>query len=73
MQKDHGYKTRRKVEIFDRGRRNWFWLEDDVSNDEENRYLCFFLGHLYVGDITLISVLKDKVEKRRREKEEKKG
>jgi hypothetical protein len=28
---------------------------------------------IYMGDITLISVLKDKAEKRRREKEEKKG
>ena len=28
---------------------------------------------IYMGDITLMSVLKDKVEKRRREKGEKKG
>jgi hypothetical protein len=28
---------------------------------------------IYMGDITLISVLKDKAEKRRREKEEKTG
>ena len=45
-----------------------------MSNDEENRYLCFsFLGHLCMGDITLISVLKDKAENRRRENGEKKG
>ena len=41
MQRDEGEKRKRKVKIFSlRVGPSWFWFEDDVSNDEENRYLC---------------------------------
>lgn len=76
MQRDEGEKMKKKVN------HGWPWVHQVgfgwrmtcqmVKRIDTCVFLVFALG-IYMGDITLISVLKDKGEKRRREMGEKMG